>query len=324
VRKTLSMLSAAAIVSIAGFSSRVGVADVDAAIPEYKSSGGVSGDLAGVGSDTLNEAMTYWCSGFQEIYSNVNPTYDPKGSGAAPTALIEGTAVVGPMSREMKADEIQKFEKKFGYKPTAIRVCLDALAVFVQKDNPIQSLTLKQVDAMFSSTRKRGAPADLTSWGQVGLTGEWAALPISLYGRNSTSGTYGYFKEHVLSKGDYKTTVKEQQGSSAVVNGIKADRAGIGYSGIGYRTPDVRAVPIAADDGKPYEASEANVYANTYPISRPLFVYVNKGPGQPLQPLVREFLLFVLSKQGQELVKTKAGFVALTSQMVSEERAKLN
>lgn len=324
MRLTLPLLSVAAAVALGAVGPRAGAADVDPGLPEYASVGGVAGDLVGVGSDTLNEAMTFWGAGFQEVYANVNPSYDPKGSGAAPTALIEGTAVVGPMSREMKAEEIQKFEKKFGYKPTAVRVCLDALAVYVNKDNPVPSLTLAQVDAMFSSTRKQGAPADISTWGQVGLTGDWASLPISLYGRNSTSGTYTYFKEHVLSKGDYKSTVKEQAGSSAVVNGVTADRAGVGYSGIGYRTPGVRAVPIAGKDGKPYDASEANVYSGAYPISRGLLVYVNKAPGQALPTLAREFLRYVLSKQGQELVKSKAGFVPLTAKMAAEERAKLD
>jgi phosphate transport system substrate-binding protein len=153
------------------------------------------------------------------------------------------------MSREMKADESNKFEQKFGYKPTVVRVALDALAVYVHKDNPIQSLTLQQVDAIFSSTRKSGAPSDITTWGQLGLTGEWAGKAISLYGRNSASGTYGYFKEHALAKGDYKATVKEQPGSAAVVQGVSADLGGIGYSGIGYKTSEVRAVPIVGKDG---------------------------------------------------------------------------
>jgi phosphate transport system substrate-binding protein len=227
------------------------------------------------------------------------------------------------MSREMKPEEIASFEKKFGYKPTAVAVALDALAIFVSKDNPIDKLTLQQADAIFSSTRKSGAPADITTWGQLGLTGEWASHPINLYGRNSASGTYSYFKEHVLAKGDYKSTVKEAPGSATVVQNVTADRDGIGYSGIGYRTSGVKAVPIVGKDGTPYEAAAANVYSSKYPISRALFVYVNKAPGQPLSAAVKEFLSFVLSKDGQEIV-LKGGFVPLTSAMVTEYRAKLN
>ena len=298
------------------------IAGVDPATPEYTPTSGVSGKVVSVGSDTLNNLMTFWGEGFQEVYPNAVVEIEGKGSSTAPPALIDSLSQFGPMSREMKADEIQKFEKKFGYKPTAVRVALDALAVYVNKDNPIEKLTLQQVDAIFSSTRKAGAPSDITTWGQLGLTGAWASTPISLYGRNSASGTYGYFKEHVLAKGDYKSTVKEQPGSAAVVQGVTADRGGIGYSGVGYRTAGVKAVPIVGSDGKPYDVADENVYSGKYPISRALFVYVNKAPGQPLQPTVREFLRFVLSKQGQEIV-VKDGYVALTAAMVGEERAKV-
>lgn len=322
MRKTLSFVTAAALTAVATFTSRAG-ADTTPALPEYQPTSGVSGDLTSIGSDTLNNLMTFWAEGFTGLYPNVNPAIEGKGSSTAPPALTQGTAILAPMSREMKADEIQKFEAKHGYKPTGIRVALDALAIFVGKDNPVPSLTMEQVDAMFSSTRKRGAKADVTTWGQVGLTGEWASLPISLYGRNSASGTYGYFKEHVLSKGDYKSTVKEQPGSAAVVKGITEDRAGAGYSGIGYMTAGVRAVPIVGKDGQPHAADKANVYSGAYPISRALYVYVNKAPGQPLQPLVKEFLLYVLSRAGQEVVE-KDGYIALTPEIVAAERAKLN
>ena len=322
MRKTFSFLTAAALAVLATFSARAG-ADNTPALPEYQPTSGVSGDLTSIGSDTLNNLMTFWAEGFTGLYPNVNPAIEGKGSSTAPPALTQGTAILAPMSREMKAEEIQKFEAKHGYKPTAVRVALDALAVFVGKDNPVQSLTMEQVDAIFSSTRKRGAKADVTTWGQVGLTGEWAAMPISIYGRNSASGTYGYFKEHVLSKGDYKATVKEQPGSAAVVKGVTEDRAGIGYSGIGYATAGVRAVPIVGKDGKPHAADKANVYSGDYPISRALFVYVNKAPGQALQPLVKEFLLYVLSRAGQEVVE-KDGYIGLTPEIVAAERAKLN
>ncbi|MCC7136866.1 MAG: PstS family phosphate ABC transporter substrate-binding protein [Planctomycetes bacterium] len=317
------MAAAAALAALVGVPSRDARGGVDAGIPAYQTAGGVSGNLVSVGSDTLNNLMTFWAEGFTTLYPNVNPQIEGKGSSTAPPALIAGTSQLGPMSREMKGEEIQAFEKKFGYKPTAIRVALDALAVYVNKDNPVPQLTMAQVDAMFSSTRKGGAPADLSTWGQLGLTGDWASLPISLYGRNSASGTYGYFKEHVLAKGDYKPTVKEQPGSAAVVQGVTGDRGGCGYSGIGYKTAGVRAVPIVGKDGKAHAADAENVYSGAYPISRALFVYVNKAPGQPLQPLVREFLHYVLSQEGQAVVE-KDGYVPLTAKIVAEERAKLN
>src|SRR5262245_24410302 len=208
---------------------------------------GVSGNVKSIGSDTMNNLMTLWAEDFRKQYPNVQVEIEGKGSSTAPPALIAGTATFGPMSREMKAQEIDEFEAKYGYKPTSLRTSIDMLAVYVNKDNPIESLTLQQIDAIFSKTRKGGETADITTWGQLGLTGEWANKPISLYGRNSASGTYGYFKEHALFKGDYKDSVKEQPGSSSVVQGVASDRYGIGYSGIGYKTADVKAVPLKGD-----------------------------------------------------------------------------
>jgi len=283
----------------------------------------VSGNLNSIGSDTLNNLMTLWAEGFKKAYPSVNVQIEGKGSSTAPPALISGTAQLGPMSRLMKPEEIDAFEKKYGYKPTAVRVAVDGLAVFVNKDNPIKQLTMPQVDAIFSKTRKGGAASDITTWGQLGAQGEWASKPISLFGRNSASGTYGYFKEHALYKGDYKNTVKEQPGSAAVVQGITADKYAMGYSGIGYKTSDVRSLALAAKDGGEFVADDpANVYAGTYPLARFLYVYVNRAPGKPIDPLVRQFLEFVLSKDGQEIV-VKDGYLPLLGKHVAEEKKNL-
>ena len=256
---------------------------LDPKLPDYKAVSGISGNLNSIGSDTLNNLMTLWAEGFKKAYPNVNIQIEGKGSSTAPPALIEGTAQIGPMSRLMKAEEIDAFEKKYGYKPTEVKVAIDALAVFVHKDNPLKGVTMKQIDSMFSKTRKRGGE-DVTDWGQLGLD-TWKGRAISLFGRNSASGTYGFFQEHALSKGDFKPTVKEQPGSSAVVQGIGADPYAIGYSGIGYKTSGVRALPVAGDDGKFHEADYDNCLSGDYPLARFLVVYVNKKPGQPLDKL---------------------------------------
>lgn len=296
---------------------------VDPAIPSYKRTSGVSGNLNSIGSDTLNNLMTYWAEGYKKQYPNVNIQIEGKGSTTAPPALIEGTSQLGPMSREMTGAEVDKFEAKYGYKPTRVRVALDGIAVYVNKDNPIEKLTLKQLDGIFSATRKRGGK-DMKTWGDLGLTGEWAAKPISLYGRNSASGTYGYFKEHALAKGDYKSSVKEQPGSSSVVQGVTEDKYGIGYSGVGYTTSGVKTVKLADKDGGEYFGeSYENVLASKYPLSRYLNVYVNKNPNKPLEPMVKEFLKFVLSKEGQEIV-VKDGFFPLTAKTVAEELKKVD
>ena len=297
---------------------------VDPGVPVYSKSSGVAGNLSSVGSDTMNNLMTLWAEGFGGIYPNVKVQVEGKGSSTAPPALIAGTAQFGPMSRSMKASEIDEFEKKFGYKPLGIRVAIDGLAVFVNKDNPLNQLTLQQVDAIFSKNRACGAPADVATWGQMGLTGAWADKPVSLYGRNSASGTYGYFKEHALCKGDYKDTVKEQPGSASVVQGIEKDLYGIGYSGIGYKTSGVKALALAAKPGEPYINDEfENVLAGKYPLARFLYVYVNRKPGEPLDPTVKQLLTYALSRAGQEIV-VKDGYLPMTAKMVAEELKKLD
>jgi len=296
---------------------------VDETIGTYKPVSGITGNLSSVGSDTLNNLMTMWAESFKGLYPSVRIQIEGKGSATAPAALIAGTAQLGPMSREMKPTESDEFEKKFGYKPTLVKVAIDALAIYVHKDNPIQKLTLAQADAIFGKQRKLGAAKDITTWGDLGLTGEWAALPISMYGRNSASGTYGFFKDHVLKNGDYKDTVKEQPGSASMVLSVTEDRDGVGYSGIGYRTSGVRAVPLAKDDAtEPGTVGSASVYANKYPIARYLYVYINKAPNKPLDPLVKEFLTFVLSQQGQQVV-VKDGYFPLLSKDTTAETQKL-
>ena len=305
------------------FAAKSEAVKVDAGIQPYKKTSGVTGAVSSVGSDTLNNLMTLWAEGFQKTYPSVKIQIEGKGSSTAPPALISGTAQLGPMSRAMKPTEIDEFEKKYGYKPTQVRVAIDGLAVYVHKDNPIKQLTMEQVDAIFSKTRKHGAAKDVATWGDLGLTGEWARKPISLYGRNSASGTYGYFKEHALGKGDFKDTVKEQPGSASVVQGITEDKYGIGYSGLGYKTSGIKALPLS-DAGKTEFISDApaNVLAGKYPLSRFLYVYINRAPGKPLDPLVREFTKFVLSKQGQQIV-VKDGYLPIPEKVVGEELVKL-
>lgn len=294
---------------------------IDAGLKSYAPASGVSGTIKGVGSDTMNNLMALWGEDFRKFYPNVNIEVEGKGSSTAPPALISGTSTFGPMSRVMKSQELDEFEAKYGYKPTALRTAIDMLAVYVHKDNPIQSLTLQQIDAIFSKTRKGGSSEDITTWGQLGLTGEWADKPISLYGRNSASGTYGYFKEHALFKGDYKDSVKEQPGSASVVQAVASDKFGIGYSGIGYKTADVLAValkPDATAEAVPAVADHA--YNGTYPMARFLYLYVNYKPGSQLDPLRLEFVKYVFGKEGQTNV-IKDGYYPVTAKIAAEDLA---
>ncbi len=316
------ILAACGAVALSASLATAQTIQVDADLPRYEKVSGVSGNLNSIGSDTLNNLMTLWAEGFKKVYPNVNVQIEGKGSSTAPPALIEATAQLGPMSRAMKSKEMDAFEKKFGYKPTPIRTSLDSLAVFVNKDNPIKGLNLQQVDALFSKNRTCGATTDAQTWGDLGLTGGWASAPISLYGRNSASGTYGFFKKKALCKGDYKDTVKEQPGSASVVQGVSEDRNGAGYSGIGYTTSGVRPIPLVKDGSDYVEPTYDNVASGQYPLSRFLLVYVNKEPNKALDPLTREFLKFVLSKEGQEIV-VKDGYYPLSARLVKDDRAAL-
>ncbi len=291
---------------------------VDPDLPDYKPVQGVSGSIKSIGSDTMNNEMTLWAEGFLKMYPNVQIEIEGKGSSTAPPALIAGTAQFGPMSREMKNKEIDEFEKKYGYKPTGLPTSIDMLAVYAHKDNPVEGMSLQQVDAVFSKNRKGGYPENINRWGQLGLSGEWADRPISLYGRNSASGTYGYFKENALFGGDYKDEVKEQPGSSSVVQGVASDKYGIGYSGIGYKTADVIAVPLAAKEGQTFvKAIPENAYTGEYPLARFLYVYVNHKPGSQIDPLRREFIKYIFSKQGQSDV-VKDGYFPLPAPIARE------
>lgn len=295
----------------------------DPSLNAYVKSSGVSGRFSSIGSDTMNNLMTLWAEAFKKQYPNVQYGIQGAGSATAPPALTEGTSSFGPMSRAMKDDEIEAFQKKYGYQPTAIRVAIDALAVYVHKDNPLKSLTMAQVDGIFSQTRRCAGATDATNWGALGLSGNWAARPIQLYGRNSVSGTYGFFKQVALCGGDYKNGVNEQPGSASVVQSVSSSLNGIGYSGIGSLTSGVRALALAKTASSPaIEATAANALNNTYPLHRYLLIYLNKKPGTALRPLEREFLKFALSRAGQEVV-VKDGYVPLSPAMVKKELEQL-
>ncbi len=296
-------------------------ATVDPALPVYQHVASVTGTIKSVGSDTMNNLMTLWCEGFKHFYPSVRAEVEGKGSSTAPPALIAGTATFGPMSRDMKSSEIDSFEKRYGYRPTLLPVAIDMLAVYVHRDNPVEHLTLVELDAMFSRHRKGGARQAIRTWGEAGLHDPWTGRVVSLYGRNAASGTYGYFKERALFGGDYQDLVKELPGSSSVVQGIASDLYGIGYSGIGFATAGVRAVPLAADDKKPAVPPEPQyALSGEYPLARFLWLAVNYKPGTPLDPVRREFIKYVYSRDGQSDVM-KDGYFPITPELAAKSLA---
>ena len=292
-------------------------------LPAYQRVSGVSGNLSSVGSDTLANLMTSWTDAFGNAYPDVYVQVQAAGSSTAPPALIQGASNLGPMSRPMKASELEAFQKKYGYRPAGIRVALDALAIYVHKDNPLDSMSIEQIDAVFSATQRCGGAGDISAWGELGLGGSWTDRPIQLYGRNSVSGTYGYFKTAALCSGDFKNRVSEQPGSASVVQAVTSSLNGIGYSGIGYETPGVRTVAVSRRGGEPaVDATFENAANRAYPLARYLYIYVNKLPGAPLAPLEAEFFKLVLSKDGQEAV-AKDGYIPLPAEVAERELQKL-
>ncbi|RAU18096.1 phosphate-binding protein [Nitrincola tibetensis] len=319
LKKAFAVAALASAVALSSYA----VADVDPNLPDYTAVSGVSGNLSSIGSDTLNNLMALWAEEFNRFYPSVNIQVQGAGSSTAPPALTEGTATLAPMSRGMRQSEIQAFEDKFGYAPYELPVAIDMLAVYVNKDNPIEGLSLPQVDAIFSATRRCGYDSDITRWGQVGLTGAWENRDFALYSRNAVSGTYGFFKDNALCGGDFKSSINEQPGSSSVVQGVSESINGIGYSGIGYRTSGVRVVPLAAEHGGDFvEASAENAASGEYPLARYLFIYINKHPNQELDPQTREFVKMLYSKPGQEVVH-RDGYVPLPETLASRIRSEL-
>ncbi|NAX43819.1 MULTISPECIES: PstS family phosphate ABC transporter substrate-binding protein [Vibrio] len=289
---------------------------------DYSKTNGVAGSLLSVGSDTLAGMTTLWVEEFKTIYPNINAQVQASGSSTAPPALTEGTAQFGPMSRPMRGREIEAFERAHGYKPTALRVAIDAIGIFVHRDNSIKGLNFTQLDSIFSSTLRCGATQPINTWAQLGVDEDWAKRGIQLFGRNSVSGTYGYFKQNALCGGDFKKGVNEQPGSASVVQSVASSINTIGYSGVGYQVSGVKLIPIAKQGDQFIAASYENILSGAYPLSRYLYVYVNKHPNQDLPPMQREFIRFIFSKQGQAIVG-KDGYVPVSAEFAQQELAKV-
>ncbi|EPQ9984028.1 PstS family phosphate ABC transporter substrate-binding protein [Vibrio vulnificus] len=295
---------------------------LDTPLQPYKKIPGVSGNLLSVGSDTLAGMTTLWVEEFKALYPNINAQVQASGSSTAPPALTEQTAQFGPMSRPMRLREVEAFERTHGYKPTALRVAIDAIGIFVHQDNPVQGLNFPQLDAIFSATLRCGTEDFVSTWAQLGIDAEWAKRNFQLFGRNSVSGTYGYFKKHALCGGDFKSQVNEQPGSASVVQSVASTLSGIGYSGVGYRVAGVRLLPIAKQGNEFVYPSRENILTGDYPLSRYLYVYVNKHPSKALSPIEAEFIKFIYSAQGQALVE-KDGYVSITEEFAKQELAKV-
>ncbi len=294
----------------------------DLTLSDYQKVSGITGELTTVGSDTLAGMTTLWVEEFQQLYPSINGQVQASGSSTAPPALTERTAQFGPMSRPMRNREVEAFEREHGYKPTELRVAIDAIGIFVHRDNPIKGLDFTQLDSIFSVTMRCGATRSTNTWADLGLEFQWAKRSIQLFGRNSVSGTYGYFKKNALCGGDFKSQVNEQPGSASVVQSVGSSINTIGYSGVGYQISGVKLLPIAPFDDNYVAPTSENILSGEYPLSRYLYVYVNKHPDKSLDPVEREFIRFIFSAQGQRLVE-KDGYIPISPDIAEQELAKV-
>jgi phosphate transport system substrate-binding protein len=284
----------------------------------------VSGELKSVGSDSMEPLMILWGEDFKKFHPRVNTLFLCKGSATAPKALLEGSAIMGQMSREMNDQELAAFQAKYGYAPTRIPVAVDALVVYVNASNPIRQLRMEEIDAIFSTTRRGGGKSDILRWGDLGLGGDWKQRDIQAYGRDENSGTRAFFKEHALKKGDFKPSVKAYMDQFAVVEAPSVDGGGISYGPLQYANQMVKGVPVASFNSDRFiEPTLENIQKGTYPLTRFLYIYVNKTPGKPLDPTVKEFMRFVLSREGQAGVSS-FGAIAIPGDLAAMGLGKLN
>lgn len=292
---------------------------VDPKLSVYKPLPGVTGGtIKTVGSETMSNMMSFWTQEFKKFYAGVETEVDAKGSGNAFPALIFGQANIGMMSRPPNRSEIADFKKRYGYVPLVLPTSVDMLAIWVHKENPIERMTFEELDAIYSSTRKLGAQERATSWRSFSGTGAFASKPIVCFGRNAVSGTYGFFKDKVLRKGDYGAWVNELGGSSSVTQSVGADMGAIGYSGIGFHNASVKAIKVSkTKDSKAYAPIPKHAYDGTYPLTRFLYIVLNRDPRASLDATTLEFLKFIYSQQGQKQV-VKDGYIPLPADVAAK------
>jgi phosphate transport system substrate-binding protein len=270
-------------------------------LPPYPTVAGLTGKVTSIGASGTTNLIARAAAEFKQIYPGVTLQVTAGLTSIGPPALVEGRADVVPMSRPLLPEEVKTFRAKYGYPPTEIKVAADALAVYVEKRNPVDGLTLAQLDAIFSRTRRRGGPA-IETWGQAGLTGDWVDRPIPLYGYGPTDGVHQVFRQQVLLGGEYRLSLQVVPAGSLIVQDVAADPSAIGCASIFFASKRTRAVPIAGDDGRFYAPTDDNVRSLRYPLTRFVTICVNKPPGRPLPPATAEFLRYLLSAEGQQTV----------------------
>jgi phosphate transport system substrate-binding protein len=309
---------------------------VDAGIASYTAPANLSGNMVIAGSDTMQPLMLKLATAFRQVHRSAKVGVQGGGTEKALMQFLIGQAQIRrgdgyysghqissdvsllASSRRLTEEEFKDFRSRYGYDVTEIPIAMDAVAIYVNRENPIHGLTLEQVDAIFGADRKRGVQEDIATWEQLGLKERWAQQPIHLYGRDKQSGTRSFFKHAALLDGDLKGTIREEPGSATEILAISRDALALGYAGIEFQTSMVRAVPLAEKAGMPFVAPSAESAASgAYPLGRPLYLYVKKDPQEALAPVILEFLKFVNSREGQRTV-AKAGAYPLPTAQVAK------
>jgi phosphate transport system substrate-binding protein len=303
---------------ITASTSKTAQFQLDAALPEYRRAQNADGKLTSIGSSALTQMLNRWSDDFKRIHPALEFEVIGGGSGTAPPALVEGKADLAPMSRPMNDGERAAFRTKFGYEPTQITVGVDALAVLVNKNNPIKQISLRDLDALYSLSRKRGG-GEIATWGQLGLKDAWAPQPIRVFGPNSAQGMYALFRADVLQGGEYRYDMRSEPVASAISQGVAADDFAIGFASHVFASARARPVAVSeTPDGNAVLPTQATSASGEYPLARKLYIYINRKPGVALTPTLAEFIRYVCSKQGQG-VAIELGHFPLSAKLAGSE-----
>ena len=288
----------------------------------YKKTSDVYGTIKISGSTTMSNLVSLWCNGFSDIYHNTNCMVESFGSRKAPQDLVEGKFEIGTMSEPMSSKDIQDFKNTYGYEPLGIEVAIDMIAVLVNVENPITCITISELDGIYSNTYSCQGSTDITTWGDLIQGGEWKNIPIKVYGRTPASGTYDVFRKIALCNGNYKSSITQLASSKDIVDFVSKDVYSIGYSGLGYITSGVKAVNVGESKNNCYPPKSEYAITKQYPFTRNLYIYTREDPSKGMKKLTKEFLKYILSKDGQEAV-LEAGFTVLPANVVKEEKKKI-
>lgn len=337
--KTTTLLPA--LLALASFHAGAEAPDFLAGLPSYQPHQQVSGTIRTWGNPYIPELMSAWQKGFLRYQPGIRFDTNMKGTEAAMAGLYSEIADVVFIGREPYQPELAAFEQWYGYKPTELKITSGSYAtqhktfslmVYVHKDNPLAQLTLAQLDAVYGMERRRGAPRAIRTWGDLGLKGAWAKRPIHVYGYNFDTGMAGFFRKVVLKDSarwnpELKDLNNGRTAAGDVINAgtyildaVAKDPDAIGFANVLFENPGVKSLALAEKDGGPYVAPTLeNAWKRSYPLTRYSTAFINRPPGQPVDPKVLEFMRYILSKEGMEAIVRDGAFLPLNAAMIEQQ-----